>query len=194
VGGRVLAEAFWRRFLEIEAVVAVKVAPFDRYQTLDVVRALAASGRDGEVALYTGNDDAIVLDLLARLPGEPSVGFDGGLLGQWGVWTRRAVELLEAVKRCRRDGGKGALELLALGQQLTDANAALFDARNAFRGCIPGIHEVLRRQGLLAGRWCLDPHEDLSPGQAEEIDRVLAAYPHLADDAFVQENRDRWLS
>jgi dihydrodipicolinate synthase/N-acetylneuraminate lyase len=195
VGGRLLDEGFWRRFLEIEAVVAVKVAPFNRYQTLDVVRALAASGRASEVALYTGNDDAIVLDLLAELPARPArVRFVGGLLGQWGVWTRRAVELLEAVKECRSEGGAGALPLLALGQQLTDANAALFDARNAFRGCIPGIHEVLRRQGLLAGRWCLDPQEDLSPGQAEEIDRVLAAYPHLADDEYVRENRDRWLS
>jgi len=197
VGGRELDEAFWRRFLEIEAVVAVKVAPFNRYQTLDVVRALAASGRAGEVALYTGNDDAIVPDLLAEYsPGanERPVRFAGGLLGQWAVWTRRAVALLEAVKKCRRDGGAGALGLLALGQQLTDANAALFDARNGFRGCIPGIHEVLRRQGFLAGRWCLDPHEELSPGQAEEIERVLAAYPHLDDDAFVRENLDRWLS
>ena len=197
VGGRLLDEVFWRRFLEIEAVVAVKVAPFNRYQTLDVVRALAASGRAGEVALYTGNDDAIVLDLLAQFPTEPPgppVRFAGGLLGQWGVWTHKAVELLEAVKECRSDGGAGALPLLALGQQLTDANAAIFDARNAFRGCIPGIHEVLRRQGLLAGRWCLDPGEDLSPGQAEEIDRVLRAYPHLTDDEFVRENRDRWLS
>jgi dihydrodipicolinate synthase/N-acetylneuraminate lyase len=194
VGGRLLEEGFWRRFLEIEAVVAVKVAPFNRYQTLDVARALAASGRGGEVALYTGNDDAIVADLLTDFPGERPVRFVGGLLGQWGVWTRKAVDLLEAVKRCRREGGAGALPLLALGQQLTDANAALFDARNAFRGCIPGIHEALRRQGLLAGRWCLDPHEDLSPGQAEEIDRVLAAYPHLTDDAFVRENLDRWLS
>jgi dihydrodipicolinate synthase/N-acetylneuraminate lyase len=196
VGGRPLDEGFWRRFLEIEAVVAVKVAPFNRYQTLDVVRALAASGRAGEVALYTGNDDAIVLDLLAdfpQAPGRSPVRFVGGLLGQWGVWTRRAVELLEAVKRCRREGGAGALELLALGQQLTDANAALFDARNAFHGCIPGIHEVLRRQGLLAGRWCLDPREDLSPGQEAEIDRVLGTYPHLTDDGFVRENLDRWL-
>jgi dihydrodipicolinate synthase/N-acetylneuraminate lyase len=193
VGGRPLDEAFWRAFLEIEHVVAIKVAPFNRYQTLDVVRALSASGRAGEVALYTGNDDAIVLDLLADFPGAPAVRFRGGLLGQWGVWTRRAVELVEAVKRCRREGGAGALELLALGQQLTDANAALFDARNAFRGCIPGIHEVLRRQGLLAGRWCLDPREDLSPGQPEEIDRVLGAYPHLTDDGFVRENLERWL-
>jgi len=197
VGGRLLDEGFWRSFLEIDAVVAIKVAPFNRYQTLDVVRALAASGRAGEVALYTGNDDAIVFDLLAEhSPGanERPVRFVGGLLGQWGVWTRRAVALLEAVKKCRREGGAGALGLLALGQQLTDANAALFDARNGFRGCIPGIHEVLRRQGFLAGRFCLDPHEDLSPGQSEEIDRVLAAYPHLADDAFVRENLDRWLS
>jgi dihydrodipicolinate synthase/N-acetylneuraminate lyase len=196
VGGRLLDEAFWRRFLEIEGVVAIKVAPFNRYQTLDVVRALAASGRAAEVALYTGNDDAIVLDLLADFPQAKAaspVRFVGGLLGQWGVWTRRAVELLQQVKRCRRENGAGALELLALGQQLTDANAALFDAANAFRGCIPGIHEVLRRQGLLAGRWCLDPQEDLSPGQAAEIDRVLHAYPHLTDDDFVRENLERWL-
>jgi dihydrodipicolinate synthase/N-acetylneuraminate lyase len=196
VGGRPLDEAFWRRFLEIEAVVAVKVAPFDRYQTLEVVRALAASGRVGEVALYTGNDDAIVLDLLAELPTDHArepVRFVGGLLGQWAVWTRRAVELLDAVKRCRREGGRGALSLLAVGQQLTDANAALFDARNRFRGCIPGIHEVLRRQGLMEGRWCLDPAEELSPGQAEEIDRVLHAYPDLTDDEYVRENLDRWL-
>jgi len=197
VGGRVLDEGFWRRFLEIEAVVAVKVAPFDRYRTLEVARALAASGRIADVALYTGNDDAIVADLLADFapgPAAAAVRFAGGLLGQWGVWTRRAVELLEAVKRCRREGGAGALELLALGQQLTDANAALFDARNGFRGCIPGIHEALRRQGLLAGRWCLDPREDLSPGQASEIDRVARAYPHLSDDGFVHENLERWLS
>jgi dihydrodipicolinate synthase/N-acetylneuraminate lyase len=194
VGGRPLDEGFWRRFLDIPNVVAVKVAPFNRYQTLDVVRALAASGRAGEVALYTGNDDAIVLDLLADFPAEPRVRFVGGLLGQWGVWTRRAVELLESVKRCRREGGASSLELLALGQQLTDANAALFDARNGFRGCIPGIHEALRRVGLMAGRYCLDPAEELSPGQQQEIDRVIAGYPHLTDDAFVLENRDRWLS
>ncbi|HUG53976.1 MAG TPA: dihydrodipicolinate synthase family protein [Vicinamibacteria bacterium] len=195
VGGRPLPTEFWRGFLEIEAVVAIKVAPFDRYRTLDVVRALAQSGRAAEVSLYTGNDDAIVADLLSEFPareeGEP-VRFAGGLLGQWGVWTRRAVELLDAVQACRRRGGQGALELLALGQQLTDANAALFDAANGFHGCIPGIHEVLRRQGLLAGRWCLDPHEDLSPGQLGEIDRVCAAYPHLSDDGFVRENLDRW--
>jgi dihydrodipicolinate synthase/N-acetylneuraminate lyase len=197
VGGRPLPPAFWREFLEIEAVVAIKVAPFDRYRTLDVVRAVGESGRAAEVALYTGNDDAIVADLLSDLavgPGAGPVRFAGGLLGQWGVWTHRAAELLASVQECRRRGGQGALELLALGQQSTDANAALFDAANGFRGCIPGIHEVLRRQGLLAGRWCLDPHEDLSPGQAEEIARVLAAYPHLTDDAFVRENLDRWLS
>ena len=195
VGGRVLDHGFWRRFLEIEAVVAIKVAPFSRYHTLDVARTLAWSGRAGEVALYTGNDDAIVTDLLTDFrvgPGGATVRFAGGLLGQWAVWTRQAVRLLERVKEYRASG-RGAGELLAEGAQLTDANAALFDARNGFKGCIAGIHEVLRRQGLLAGRWCLDPHEDLSPGQAEEIDRVLAAYPHLADDAFVAASRERWL-
>jgi dihydrodipicolinate synthase/N-acetylneuraminate lyase len=192
----VLDEGFWRRFLEIGPVAAIKVAPFNRYRTLDVARALAASGRGAEVALYTGNDDSIVADLLARFEparGSPSVRFAGGLLGQWAVWTRRAVELLQEVKECRRTG-QGAFDLLALGQQLTDANAALFDARHAFSGCIAGIHEVLRRQGLLAGRWCLDPLEDLSPGQETEIERVLSAHPHLTDDEFVAENLARWLS
>jgi dihydrodipicolinate synthase/N-acetylneuraminate lyase len=197
VGGRVLGHAFWRGLFEIDRVVAVKVAPFNRYHTLEVARALAASGRAGEVALYTGNDDAIVADLLTALdlvPGRPPVRFVGGLLGQWAVWTRKAVELLEAVRACHEGGGRGTAELLRLGAQLTDANATLFDARHGFAGCIAGIHEVLRRQGLLAGRFCLDPREDLSPGQMEEIDRVLAAYPHLRDDAFVAANLDRWLS
>jgi dihydrodipicolinate synthase/N-acetylneuraminate lyase len=195
VGGRVLDYNFWREFLAIETVAAIKVAPFDRYQTLDVARALAASGRD-DVVLYTGNDDAIVADLLTEFPSPDDrtpVQFAGGLLGQWAVWTRRAVGLLEQTHQFRQTGA-GARELLALGAQLTDANAALFDVRNGFAGCIAGIHEVLRRQGLLAGRWCLDPAEDLSPGQMREIDRVLAAYPHLTDDAFVAEHRDRWLS
>jgi dihydrodipicolinate synthase/N-acetylneuraminate lyase len=196
VGGRVLGHDFWRALLEVERLVAIKVAPFSRYQTLDVVRALAESGRADEVALYTGNDDAIVADLVADFdlsPPRSPVRFAGGLLGQWAVWTRRAVELLDGVKAARAGGGDlGAL--LRTGAQLTDANAALFDAWNAFAGCIAGIHEVLRRQGLLAGRTCLDPAEDLSPGQMAEIDRVLAAYPHLNDDAFVAENLDRWLS
>ena len=196
VGGRVLDHAFWRDFLEIDAVVAIKVAPFDRYRTLEVARALAASGRD-DVALYTGNDDSIVADLLtdfpAARPGGSPVRFAGGLLGQWSVWTREAVRTLEAVQACRRSGGAGALDLLAGGAERTDANAALFDVRNGFAGCIAGLHEVLRRQGLLQGRWCLDPGEDLSPGQMEEIDRVLAAHPRLSDDAFVAENLDRWL-
>jgi len=201
VGGRPLPHSFWRGFLEIENVVAIKVAPFNRYQTLEVVRALAESGRAGEVALYTGNDDAILVDLLSGFAppasaagvARPAVRFSGGLLGQWAVWTRRAVEMLDAVKRCRRQGGEGALDLLALGQRLTDANAALFDARNEFAGCIAGVNEVLRRQGLLATRHCLDPREDLSPGQAEEIDRVTSAYPELTDDAFVAEHLQEWL-
>jgi dihydrodipicolinate synthase/N-acetylneuraminate lyase len=196
VGGRVLDYAFWREFLEIPGVVAIKVAPFDRYRTLEVARALAASGR-ADVALYTGNDDNIVADLLtdfpAATPGAPPVRFAGGLLGQWSVWTREAVRTLDAVRACRASGGAEALGLSAMGAALTDANAALFDVRHAFAGCIAGLHEILKRQGLLQGRWCLDPAEDLSPGQMEEIDRVLAAYPFLTDDAFVAENRDRWL-
>ena len=192
VGGRILDRRFWRAFLDIENIVAIKVAPFDRYRTLDVVGALAESGRR-DVALYTGNDDAIVADLLTPFPardGQPPLRFSGGLLGQWAVWTKKAVELLG---RCRAAGAGDTQALLALGAELTDANAALFDPSHQFAGCIPGIHDVLRRQGLLAGRWCLDPHEELSPGQAEEIDRVLARYPHLTDDDFVGERLDRWL-
>ena len=193
VGGRVLDRRFWRGFFEIDRVVAVKVAPFDRYRTMDVVLALAESGRK-DVALYTGNDDAIVADLLTPFPGgDAPLRFSGGLLGQWAVGTKAAADLL---RRCRSaaEGGTGdTLELLALGAELTDLNAALFDPAHAFAGCIPGIHEVLRRQGLLEGRWCLDPHEELSPGQMEEIDRTLASYPHLSDDAFVREGRERWL-
>jgi len=196
VGGRILGYAFWRALLELPDVAAIKVAPFNRYQTLDVTRAVADSGRAGEVALYTGNDDSIVADLLTTFPAggdRAPVRFAGGLLGQWAVWTSKAVGLLARTRDARRSG-TGAADLLAEGAQLTDANAAIFDASHGFAGCIPGIHEVLRSQGLLAGRWCLDPHEELSPGQLEEIGRVRAAYPRLADDAFVNENRDRWLA
>jgi dihydrodipicolinate synthase/N-acetylneuraminate lyase len=194
VGGRLLDYRFWREFLEIENVAGIKVAPFNRYQTLDVVRALTRSGRQHEVALYTGNDDNIVVDLLAefRVAGG-TVRFAGGLLGHWAVWTKRAVELLEAIKACRRNSGQDAFALLARAAEVTDANAALFDVRNDFAGCIAGLHEILRRQGLLAGRWCLDPHEDLSPGQMEELDRICASYPHLTDDAFVAEHLGQWL-
>ncbi len=189
VGGRVLPFEFWRRFAEIENVVAIKMAPFNRYQTLDVIRAVAASGRAGEIALYTGNDDNIIADLITPFEvGGTSLRITGGLLGQWAVWTHRAVGILNRT----RTGATG--EMLALNTQLTDANAALFDVAHHFHGCIAGIHEVLRRQGLLEGIWCLDPKEGLSPGQAEEIDRVTRAYPHLTDDAFVRENLDRWLS
>lgn len=189
VGGRRLSRDFWRRFFEIEAVVAVKVAPFNRYQTLDVVHGLSDSGRL-DVALYTGNDDAIVSDLVTGIRiGGREWRFSGGLLGHWAVWTLRAVELLE---RCQRESSSA--ELLGLGSQITDCNAAIFDVANDFRGCIAGIHEVLRRQGLLEGIWCLDPEEALSPGQAEEISRVCASYPHLQDNEFVAENLERWLA
>ncbi len=195
VGGRVLSYDFWREFCQIESVAAIKIAPFNRYQTLDVIRGVANSGRGSEFALYTGNDDNIIPDLLTDFPlNRESFHFAGGLLGQWAVWTKRAVELLEDIQECRTNGGRGALEILARSAPLTDANAALFDARNQFAGCIAGLHEILRRQGLLSGRWCLDPRENLSPGQMEEIDRVCASYPALQDNEFVQSNLDRWLN
>lgn len=195
VGGRVLPFAFWRRLAEVENVVAVKIAPFNRYQTLDVVRAVIEAGRD-DIALYTGNDDNIVLDLVTPFRFQNCVHkverrIVGGLLGQWAVWTRRTVELLRA---CHEASAAVPAELLRLNGELTDANAAIFDAANGFAGCIAGVHEVLRRQGLLAGTWCLDPNEALGPGQAEEIDRVCRAYPHLTDDEFVRDNLNRWLS
>jgi hypothetical protein len=197
IGGRILPHSFWRRFAEIENVVAIKVAAFNRYQTLDVVRAIAESGRD-DIALYTGNDDNIVLDLVT--PYRFAVAgktverrFVGGLLGHWAFWTRGAVELH---RRCRElvdaDGPVDA-DWLSAAIAVTDTNAVVFDAAHNFAGCIPGILEVLRRQGLLEGTWCLDPGETLSPGQAEQIDRVYGCYPHLSDDAFVAEHRDEWL-
>jgi dihydrodipicolinate synthase/N-acetylneuraminate lyase len=197
VGGRLLNYDFWREFFEIENVAAVKIAPFNRYQTLDVARALAGSGRHNQIALYTGNDDNIVADLLTEFRvagdgGTVALQIAGGLLGHWAVWTKRAVELLVEIKHCKRRGGRDAFELLAKSADVTDSNSALFDAQNQFAGCIAGLHEILRRQGLMAGRWCLDPREDLSPGQLEEIDRVCADYPHLNDDEFVRENLDRW--
>jgi dihydrodipicolinate synthase/N-acetylneuraminate lyase len=194
VGGRVLGYDFWRALAELPTLHAVKIAPFDRYRTLDVVRAIADAGRD-DVALYTGNDDAIVADLVTPVPvgdARPPRRIVGGLLGQWAVWTSGAVRLLEEARRAREHAAVPA-SLLARGAALTDANGAIFDVRHAFAGCIPGIHEVLRRQGLLAGTWCLDPHETLSPGQAEEIDRVIQAYPELTDDEFVAERLDEWL-
>lgn len=189
VGGRVLSYSFWRRFAEIDNVVAIKIAPFNRYQTLDVIRAVVDAGRD-DIALYTGNDDSIVADLVTPFCiGGRERRIVGGLLGHWSVWTLRAVELLE---RCR--GAQASSELLQIGVQVTDSNAAFFDAANGFRGCIAGLHEVLRRQGLLEGIWCLDEHETLTPGQLEEIDRVYHGYPHLNDDDFVQRHRDEWLN
>lgn len=196
-GGRVLPLSFWRRFAEIPNVAAIKIAPFNRYQTLAVARAVAEAGRAAEIALYTGNDDHIVLDLLTEyaLPtarGLTRARMAGGLLGHWACWTHRAVELLARCKQAR-DLGVVPAELLTLAEQITDCNAAFFDAANQFAGCIPGIHEVLRRQGLLANTLCLDPREQLSPDQAGEIDRVCRAYSHLNDDAFVAAHRERWL-
>jgi dihydrodipicolinate synthase/N-acetylneuraminate lyase len=196
-GGRILDYGFWRRFAEIENVLAIKIAPFNRYRTIDVVRAVAESGRE-DIALYTGNDDNIVLDLLTPFrfkTGGRKVErrIVGGLLGHWAVWTSRAVELLE---QCRRASGVDApapAALLRLNVEVTDMNAVVFDAANGFAGCISGVHEVLRQQGLLEGIWCLDPKQALGPGQAEEIQRVKRAYPHLIDDDLVAEYRDEWL-
>ena len=194
VGGRDLPYAFRRALLELDALVAITVAPFDRYRTLDVVRAVRDSGRGGEVALYTGNDDHILLDLLTpfRLGDGPPLHFVGGLLGQWAVWTARAVALQAECRATVAAGTAPARDLLTTAAQLTDANAAIFDAAHGYAGCLPGIHEVLRRQGLLAGTWCLNPEEGLSPGQRAEIERVCRAYPHLTDDAWVAERRERW--
>jgi hypothetical protein len=199
VGGRLLSRDFWRRFAALDCVAGIKVAPFDRYRTLDVLNGVAQSGRADRVALYTGNDNHILADLITTnelvVDGKPvTLSFVGGLLGQWAVWTKGAVDLLPQCAAARA-GDDGALrKLLTLDAQLTDANAAIFDVANNFHGCVPGIHEILRRQGLLAGTWCLDEHEGLSAGQVEEIDRILAAYPGLNDDAFVAERLDRWLA
>lgn len=197
VGGRVFSYAFWRQFMDIPGVVAVKMAPFNRYQTIDVVRAAAASGRN-DLALYTGNDDAIVTDLLTpfsfMVEGRPvERRIVGGLLGHWGVWTQSAVQLFREIQSAAREPTLTA-EWLRRAAAVTDMNAAVFDAANRFQGCIPGILEVLRRQGLVETAYCLNPHEVLSPGQGEELDRVSAAYPTLIDDAFIAAGRDRWLS
>lgn len=196
-GGRLLSYQFWRQFAEIPNVIAIKIAPFNRYQTLDVIRAVIESGRE-DLILYTGNDDTIVTDLLTPFTfhcGGQKVTrhIAGGLLGHWGVWTQRAVELLQRIKEARSEKTLPP-RWLTTGAAVTDMNAALFDAANGFAGCIPGILEVLRRQGLTPSKLCLNPHEDLSPGQSEELSRVIAAYPELTDEGFIRENLDRWLS
>jgi hypothetical protein len=197
LGGPVLPYSFWRRLAEIDNVVAIKVAPFDRYRSQDVVRAIIEAGRD-DIALYTGNDDTIVMDLLTPFrfgtgKGRAERRIVGGLLGQWAVWTKKAVDLLEECHRLIARGGDIPVEMMRRSVEVTDVNSAVFDAANGFAGCIPGVHEILRRQGLLEGIWCLNPEETLSPGQSEEIDRIYRAYPHLNDDNFVRENLDQWM-
>lgn len=199
VGGRVLPYEFWREFASLDNVPAIKIAPFNRYRTFDVVRAVCDAGREKDITLYTGNDDNIVVDLLSEYRirsagGEKRLRIAGGLLGQWCLWTKKAVELHAALRALSLAGGDIPQEWLTLAQELTDANAAVFDAANNFAGCIPGIHEVLRRQGLLEGTWCLNPAEVLSPGQAEEIDRVCRSYPYLTDDDFVRGHLAEWLA
>ena len=197
VGGVDLPYSFWRRFAEIDSVVAIKAAPFNRYRTLNVLRGVVDAGAEDRIALYTGNDDHILLDLLTPFTlmrdGEPvTVRFKGGLLGHWSVWVKNVAALLDRIHAAVASGTIPN-DLLSLEAQITDCNAAFFDVANDFRGCIAGMHEILRRQGLLEGIWCLDPEEGLSPGQAAEIDRVTAAYPWLNDDDFVRANLDRWL-
>lgn len=197
VGGRKLDVDFWRGFAAIDNVIAIKMAPFNRYQTFDVVRGVVESGRAGDIALYTGNDDNILVNLLTEyeicVEGKTiKKCISGGLLGHWAVWTRAAVQLLEEVQKGTFD--QDLQKALTLAAQITDSNAAFFDVANSFAGCITGLHEVLRRQGLLEGIWTLNEHETLSPGQLDEINRVYTAYPHLNDDAFVAENLDKWLS
>ncbi len=190
IGGRTYGYRFWREFAEIDGVLAIKIAPFNRYATLEVVRAVADSGRE-DIALYTGNDDNIIHDLITPFPwGNPPRRIVGGLLGQWAVGTRKAVALLEEVKK----SDKSAAEWAALNASLTDFNSAIFDPANEFKGCIPGINEMLRRDGLMPSRRCLDPHEDLSPGQEAELERVIQAYPEWQDTTFIAENLDRWMN
>ena len=197
VGGIALPARFWQRFAAIDNVVAIKMAPFNRYRTLDVLRGVAAARAEDRVTLYTGNDDHIVLDLVTpfsvpRDGGLVTLRIRGGLLGHWSVWTHRAVELLARIHAAVA-AGRIDDELLAQDSRVTDCNSAFFDVAHDFHGCIAGCHEVLRRQGILEGIWCLDPHETLSPGQADDISRVHAAYPDLNDDAFVETHRERWL-
>ncbi|MFJ7936159.1 dihydrodipicolinate synthase family protein [Sporosarcina sp. NPDC096371] len=198
VGGRKLSYDFWRQLADMPNVHGIKVAPFNRYQTLDVVRAVCHSSRNEEIAIYTGNDDNIVSDLLTtyriNVNGEKvEKQIVGGLLGHWSVWTKKTVDIFNQIKDART-AGQIPCELLTLGQEITDANAAFFDSNNQFKGSIAGINEVLARQGLLKGRWCLLDKETLSPNQMEEIDRVYAEYPHLHDDAFVKKNLAKWFS
>ena len=196
VGGRVFTYKFWEDFCAIDNVVAIKCASFNRYQTLDVVRACALSERSEEITLYTGNDDNIVIDLMTKYKFTKDGktverNFEGGLLGHWSVWTKKAVEIFDRVK-AERDNSEKTAELLTLAAEVTDTNSAFFDTANAFKGCIAGLHEVLRRQGLMENIYCLNPEEKMSEGQAEEINRIYAMYPHLNDDAFIKEHIEAW--
>lgn len=198
VGGRPLPYEFWRGFAEIDNVVAIKMAPFNRYQTFDVIRAVADSGRD-DITLYTGNDDNIVMDLvtpyrIVTANGPRTLRIKGGLLGHWSVWVKKAVELFNECRAIADANAPVPMALMQKAMEVTDSNEAFFDGANAFKGCIAGLHYVLNKQGLLPGIWCLDPNETLSPGQEDEIKRVHDAYPHLNDDAFIAEHLNEWLS
>ncbi len=197
-GGRQFSYDYWRQICEIPNVAAIKCASFNRYQTLEVVRAATMSSRCSDITLYTGNDDNIVIDLLTkyRFAKDGKIiekGFDGGLLGHWSVWTKRAAELFERLKQ-ERDKPQISAELLTLAAEVTDTNSAFFDTAHNFKGCIAGLHEILRRQGLMRNIYCLNPDETLSEGQLDELDRVCGMYPHLNDDEFVRDNLEKWKS
>ncbi len=199
ISGMSLDYDFWKRFAQIDNVLGIKMAPFNRYQTIDVVRAICDAGKENDITLYTGNDDNIIMDLLSPYRFKTARGVvearvKGGLLGHWCVWTKKAVELLDEIHSIVDSGKDIPVEMLSRNIEVTDSNAVFFDAANNFHGCIPGIHEVLRRQGLMKSIRCLNPQETLSPGQLEEIDRVYKAYPHLHDDEFVQSHKQDWLS
>jgi hypothetical protein len=198
VGGVILRADFWRRFALIDNVIAIKIAPFNRYRTLDVLRGVCAAGALDRIALYTGNDDHILLDLTLPFDLRDNgvtvrTHFRGGLLGHWSVWTAAAIKQFERCKAARNQPSVPA-DLLALDARVTDCNSAFFDVANNFHGCIAGGHEILRRQGLMQGIWCLDPTEGLSPGQIEEIDRVCNEHADLSDDDFVATNLAKWLA
>ncbi len=193
-GGRELSFSFWCKFFQIDNVIAVKVAPFDRYRTIDVIKAIAQTKREKDIAVYTGNDDNIIIDLITPFKfNNKIIRIVGGLLGHWAFWTKRSVDIFNEIKEIIKENSPIPQEILTLSAAITDVNSAVFDANNKFSGCIPGINEILRRSGLLEGNWCINQDITLSPGQKEEIDRIFKCYPYLRDDEFVKKNINRWI-
>ncbi|HOV22153.1 MAG TPA: dihydrodipicolinate synthase family protein [bacterium] len=193
-GGRELSFSFWCKFFQIDNVIAVKVAPFDRYRTIDVIRAIVETGREKDIAVYTGNDDNIIIDLITPFKfNNKIIRIVGGLLGHWAFWTKKSVDIFNEIKEIIKENSPIPQEILTLSAAITDVNSAVFDANNKFSGCIPGINEILRRSGLLEGNWCINQDITLSPGQKEEIDRIFSEYSYLRDDEFVKKNLNKWI-